>query len=152
MIWCIIICLLSYGYFDDSIPLLLEKFVGFRYPCKRITVRDERGGIYLAFLNELKNLFAVTAVHTSSLEGEVLTVHQRQRQHLWFIVESYYRYNGVWSGTSPCQLERLLASCNLYHSVGSTVVTVLNDEVGAFLRCGQQDIGIVLFDEGASFF
>ena len=28
-------------------------------------------GIYLAFLDELKYLFAVTAVHSSRLEGEV---------------------------------------------------------------------------------
>ena len=87
MIWCIIICLLSYGYFYDSIPLLLKEFVGFSYPCKRITVRNERGGIYLAFLNELKNLFAVTAVHTACLEGEVLALHLRQWQFLWLVIE-----------------------------------------------------------------
>ena len=81
-----IICLLSYGYFYDSIPLLLKEFVGFSYPCKRITVRNERGGIYLAFLNELKNLFSVTAVHTACLEGEVLAVHVRERKYLRTVI------------------------------------------------------------------
>ena len=151
MIWCIIICLLSYGYFDDSIPLLLKEFVGFRYPFKRITVRDERSGIYLAFLNELKNLFAVTAVHTACLEGEVLAVHLRQRQHLWLIIESHNSYDGIWTSTLPGQLECVFSTCHLQYSVSTSMVAVPHDKVRAFLWCRQQYIGIMRFDESPTF-
>ena len=67
-----LIGLLSYCHFDDSIPLLLKKFVGFSNPRQRETVRDERCGIYLALLDELQDFFAVTAIHTTCLEGEIL--------------------------------------------------------------------------------
>ena len=115
-------------------------------------MRDKRGGVYLAFLDELKYLFAVTAVHTSSLEGEVLAVHLRQWQHLWLVVEGYDRYDGIWTSTLPSQLECVFSTCHLQHPVSSSMVAVLHDNVRAFLWCCQQDIRIVLLDEGASFF
>ena len=80
------ICLLSYSYFDDSIPLLLKEFVGFSNLCQRETVGDERCGVYLALLDELQDLFTVTAIHTSCLESEVLALHLWEWKHLSFII------------------------------------------------------------------
>ena len=67
--------LVDYGHFDNSISLLLKEFICFSYPLQRKTVGDERCGVYLALLDELQNLFTVTAIHTSCLEIEILAVH-----------------------------------------------------------------------------
>ena len=76
----------DYSHFDNSISLLLKDFVGFSNLCQRETVGDEWCGVNLALLDELQDLFTVTAIHTSCLESEVLAVHLRQRQQLWFII------------------------------------------------------------------
>ena len=75
-----------YSCFDNSISLLLKDFIGFCYPLQWETVRDERCCVDFALLDELQDFLSVTSIHTSCLEGEVLAVHLRQRQQLWFII------------------------------------------------------------------
>ena len=78
--------LVDYSHFDNSISLLLKDFIGFCYPLQWKTVRDERCGVNLSLLDELQDFRTVTPIHTSCLENEVLAVHLRQRQQLWFII------------------------------------------------------------------
>lgn len=144
--------LVDYCHFDDSISLLLKEFIGFCYPLQWETVRDERCGVYLTLLDELQDFLAITSIHTSRLEGEVLAVHLWQRQHLWLVIKGNNCHYCIGTGTLPGQLECVVCSSYFKNSVSTTMVAVLHDEVRAFLWCRQQYIGIVLLDEGASFF
>ena len=144
--------LVDYRHFDNSISLLLKEFIGFCYPLQWETVGDERCGVYLSFLDEVQDFLAVTPIHTAGLKGEILAVHLWQRQYLWLVIESHNSYDGIWTSTLPGQLESVLTTCHFQHSVCTSMVAVLHDEVGTFLWCRQQYIGIVLLDEGASFF
>ena len=145
------ICLFSYSHFDNSISLLLKYFVGFCYPLQWETVRDERCGVYLALLDELQDFLAVTSIHTSRLESEILAVHLWQRQHLWLVIKGNNCHYCIGTGTLPSQLEWGLSTCHFQHSVCTSMVAVLHDEVGAFLWCRQQNIGVMRFNESPTF-
>ena len=78
--------LVDYSHFYNSISLLLKEFVRFSNPLQWETVRAKRCGVNLALLDEVQALLAVTAIHTSCLEGEVLAVHLWEWKHLSFII------------------------------------------------------------------
>ena len=142
----------SHGNLDHAVPLLLEELIGLGYPRQRKAMRDERSGVYPAVLDESEYLLAVATVHPSRLEGEVLAIHPRQRQHLGFIVESHDRHDGIGAGALPRQLEGILAPGHLQHPVGSSMVTVPQDEVKAFPGSGQRHLGITLLDKSPALF
>ena len=131
--------LVDYCYFDDSISLLLKDFVGFSNLCQRETVGDERCGVYLALLDELQDFLAVAAIHTSSLEGEVLAVHLWEWKHLSFIIEGNYRNYGIRTGTLPCKLESVVCSSYFKNSVSTTIDTVFDNELLALFGSSQKN-------------
>ena len=133
------ICLLSYGHFDDSISLLLKEFIGFSYPLQRKTVGDERCGVNLSLLDELQDLFTVTAIHTSCLESEVLAVHLRQRQHLRLIIKGYNGYDSIRTSTLPSELECVVCSSNFKNSVRTAMIAVLDNELMALFGSSQKN-------------
>ena len=131
--------LVDYSHFDNSISLLLKKFVGFSNLCQRETVRDERCGVNLTLLDELQDLFTVTAIHTSCLEGEVLAVHLWEWKHLSFIIEGNYRNYGIWTSTLPSELECVVCSSYFKNSVSTTIDTVFDNELLALFGSSQKN-------------
>ena len=53
-------------------------------------MRDQQLGIELALGNELQRFFAITAVHATGLEGQILAVHIGQRQDLRLVVKCHH--------------------------------------------------------------
>ena len=62
-------------------------------------MRDEWSGVYPTLLYQAKNLLAVTTVHATGLEGQVLSIHVWQRQDLWLVIKGNYRYYRIRTGT-----------------------------------------------------
>lgn len=83
------------GNLDYPILLVLEYPIGFFDLVKRVTMSDQWDSVNLPFLDETKDLLAVTAIHTTCLEGKVLAIHLRQRQNLWLIIECNDRHDGI---------------------------------------------------------
>ena len=113
---------------------------------------DEGCSINLALGYEFQNFLAIAAIYASCLESEIFAIHLRERQNLRFIIEGNYCHYCIGTSTLPGQLKSVLTTCHCQYSVCTSMVAVLHDEVRAFLWCRQQYIGIVLLDEGASFF
>ena len=92
-------------------------------------MRDERGGVNLSCFNKSKNFLAIATIHATSLKGEVLSVHLGQRKDLRLVVEGHRRYDGIGAGTLPRKSEGIVSSGHFKHTVGSTVVAMLQDKV-----------------------
>ena len=62
----------NYCNLNNSIQLVLKYAIGFFNLAQRETMRDERSSINLSLLNQSKNFLAITSIHATGLEGEVL--------------------------------------------------------------------------------
>ena len=116
------------GYLDDSIQLILEYSIGLVDIAECKVVGYEWRGVYLALFNQRQYILAITAVNAAGLEGEVLAVHVRKRKNLRFVVESYYRDNGVGPCALICKTQGVPCSCDLQYAVSSSMFALLKGE------------------------
>ena len=63
------------SHLNNSIQLILKDTIGFFYLTQWEAVRNEWSGVNLSLLNQAEDFLAIASVHTTSLEGEVLTIH-----------------------------------------------------------------------------
>ena len=61
---------------------MFKQIVGRGNVFEWVGVGDEGRGVQLALGNEGENLSTAAAVHSAGLEGEVFSVHVREREHL----------------------------------------------------------------------
>ena len=105
---------------------------------------NEWSGVNLSFFDEAQCFFAVATIDAAGLEGEVLAVHLGRWQLLGLVVKGYNGYNGVGACALPSEAEGVIGSGNFNHSVGSSMVAILQDKGLALLGRGEQYIGVVL--------
>ena len=110
------------GGFDDAVGADGEEGVGFLDAAEWVAVGYQMGCVDLPFGDELHDYFAVAGIDAAGLEREVLAVHPRQGQYLFLLIQRDNRDDGIRSGTTPCELKRILPSGNLNHSVGATAL------------------------------
>ena len=73
--WLHIVIKLNDCHFYHTIQFVLKDAVGLFDFTQWETVCDERCGVDPPLLYQTKHLFAVAAIHSSGLEGEVLAIH-----------------------------------------------------------------------------
>ena len=110
------------GGFDDAVGADGEEGVGFLDAAEWVAVGYQMGCVDLPFGDELHDYFAVAGIDAAGLEREVLAVHPWQWQYLLLFVKCDNRYDGIGTGTMPCEFKRILASGHLYHAVGTTTL------------------------------
>lgn len=110
------------GGFDDAVGAVGEEGVSFLYAAERVAVGYQVGGVNFTFGNQVHDFVAVAGIDAAGLKRQVLAIHPWQGQYLFFLVERDNRDDGIWSGTTPCEFKRLLASGNLNDAVGTTTL------------------------------
>ena len=73
--WLHIVVWLNDCHFYHTVQFVLKDAVGLFDFTQWETVCDERCGVDPPLLYQMKPLFAVAAIHSSGLEGEVLAIH-----------------------------------------------------------------------------
>ena len=73
-----------------------------------VAVRNQWCRVNLARLDKAQNLRAIAAVHATRFEGQILTVHLGQRQHLRLIVQRHNRHNCIRTSALPREAEGIL--------------------------------------------
>ena len=132
------------------VPAVFEQVIGCSNIFEGVGVGDEGRGVQFALGDEGENLSTAAAVHSAGLEGEVFSVHVREREHLGRVVQGHHGDNGVGTGTGPGQSEGVLAPGYLQYPVGASVGAVGADKVGGLLRLHSQHLGVVLLNKRAA--
>ena len=109
---------------------------------------DQGRGVQFARLNQPENFGAVAAVHAAGFEGQILSIHLRKGERLGFVIQGYYRHDGVGPGALPGQGKGVAASGYLQHHVRTAVIGVGTDKGFTFPGFTHQHLGIVLPDKG----
>lgn len=110
------------GGFNDVVGAVGEEDIGVLNVAEGVAVCYQVGSVNLAFGNQVHDFVAVAGIDAACLERQILAVHPGQWQYLFFLVERDNRDDGIWSGTTPCEFKRLLASGNLNDAVGTTTL------------------------------
>ena len=111
------------GGFDDVVGAVGEEGVGFLDAAEWVAVGYQVCCVNLTFGNQLHDYVAVAGIDATGLEREVLAIHPRQGEYLFFLVEGDNRDDGIRSGAMPCEFKRLLASGNFNDAVGTTSIS-----------------------------
>lgn len=132
------------GGFDDAVGAVGKEGVGVPDAADWVAVCYQMGCVDFAFGNQLHDFVAVAGIDAACLEREVLAIHQRQWQYLFFLIESDNRDDGIRTGASPCEFKCILATCNLNDAVGTSTSCQRLKDFKAFCRLDHINIRIML--------
>lgn len=131
-------------YFYNPILPVFKYAVCFLYFVKAETVGDKRCGVDFALFYKTQYFIAVATVNTPGLEGQVFSIHVRQRKYLGLVIHGNNCNRGIWSCAPPRHFKGIVSPGNLHHNVSSAVVTVPHDKILAFIGLCHQHFGIML--------
>ena len=113
---------------------------------------DKGRSVNLSVGYQAKNFGTIAAVHASSLEREVLTIHVRQREHLRTVVKGHHGNNRIRTGTLPSQAESVIGTSHFDDYIRSAMRTLLTDKILALLRRNNLHVGVMGAHEAGPFF